>query len=394
MERAENFVIPEKFLARLLDSLALASLRARPARAGLAASGVGLGVLLVAMTSGLVHGMQSDAIERQTRVSAEIMLCPSGTFSPVTGKAFGLEAEYARALTAGSARVRRVEGITAASPVGQFLQGTDSGIAFDVLEGVDFQTYAQVSPIQIVDGAAPRDFEVAIDRRFQQTRKDDAGKPLEVGSQITILGRPMRVAAVYEPSAGASIKLPLTTLQKLTIGGGDRCSFVLIKCEPGIDPDDVAGRIAAAVPGLRIIMTRDLPTIMQGSIASLEVFLSVVRWLGCVISLLVVGIALYSSIHERRREIAILKCLGASRTAIITQVQAEALLVSALGVASGMLVAVAGKVALESLTVLRVDLDLVWIVAAATIGLSGGALGAFIPAIQASRLDPVTLLAD
>jgi len=87
-----------------------------------------------------------------------------------------------------------------------------------------------------------------------------------------------------------------------------------------------------------------------------EIFLNVVIGLGLVISVLVILLAMYTTIIERTREIGILKSLGASKRFIIMTIEKEAALISAMGVVLGFAGALIGKLWLEANTRLMVDL--------------------------------------
>jgi putative ABC transport system permease protein len=139
-------------------------------------------------------------------------------------------------------------------------------------------------------------------------------------------------------------------------------------------------------------MSRDLPTIVSGSIGSLEVFLKVVVRLAAVVSTLVILLAMYTTIIERTREIGVLKSLGASKTFIVVTIVKEALLIAVLGIVVGAIVAVLGKFGVEAATSLHVDVELKWLGIAAVIGLVASVVGALYPAIRAAYQDPVKAL--
>jgi putative ABC transport system permease protein len=111
--------------------------------------------------------------------------------------------------------------------------------------------------------------------------------------------------------------------------------------------------------------------------------------LGLVISVLVILLAMYTTIIERTREIGILKSLGASKRFIVMTIEKEAALISAMGVLLGFVVAVIGKFAIEANTRLLIDLQPRWLFISAVIGILGGLIGAIYPAARAANLDPV-----
>jgi putative ABC transport system permease protein len=136
----------------------------------------------------------------------------------------------------------------------------------------------------------------------------------------------------------------------------------------------------------------DLLQLYENGIPAFNQFLKVVVGLAIIVSLLVVLLAMYTTITERTREIGILKSLGASKAFIIREIEQEALLICALGVVVGFLFSFLLKVGITKFTSLQVELEPRWMLYAALIGLSSGLLGALYPALRAANQDPVDAL--
>jgi putative ABC transport system permease protein len=98
---------------------------------------------------------------------------------------------------------------------------------------------------------------------------------------------------------------------------------------------------------------------------------------------------MYTTIIERTREIGVLKSLGASKMFIVSVIEKEAALISALGVLFGFFISVIAKYMIEATTRLTIDLQIKWLMIAALIGLLGGVVGALYPAFRAANLDPI-----
>jgi putative ABC transport system permease protein len=163
----------------------------------------------------------------------------------------------------------------------------------------------------------------------------------------------------------------------------------MVKCESPEMADQVIEQLRKYYPGNHVIATSEIPALYSQGLAPVEIFLNVVIGLGLVISVLVILLAMYTTIIERTREIGILKSLGASKRFIVMTIEKEAALISAMGVALGFLVAILGKLWLEANTRLIIVLEPRWLVFAALIGVLGGILGAIYPALRAANLDPV-----
>jgi putative ABC transport system permease protein len=358
-------------------------------RTALSIIGVALGVVLVSLTVGLAHGMMRNTAERQANVAAEIILYPQGNFSPSTGSPLDLDQRYGDLILRGNDRIQAVTGVVAVSPVANYLQTSTSGIGFELLEGIDLETYTQVTTLKLLEGRAPTGNEVIVDSWYAQHKTGVDGKPARIGSEIVVFGTNMPIVGIYGPEVGARVKMPLDTMQRKVVGGAAKVSMLLIKCQQPSDQELVAGELKSTFSDKRIVLTRDLPALFAGSIGSLEVFLKVVIWLAGIVSTLVILLAMYTTITERTREIGILRSLGASKGFVVATIEQEALLISALGVLLGIGAAVAGKAGVERFTSLYIDLELKWILYSTVLGLVCGALGALYPALRAAQKDPV-----
>lgn len=115
------------------------------------------------------------------------------------------------------------------------------------------------------------------------------------------------------------------------------------------------------------------------------------------ISIAVAGILIMNVmlivVSQRRSEIGLLKALGATRQQILILFIAEAIIVSSIGSAFGVLVAQAGVFGIEKLfPVLPLQIPLWSLAVAVTIALLVGVIFAVLPALNAAKLDPVVAL--
>ena len=108
--------------------------------------------------------------------------------------------------------------------------------------------------------------------------------------------------------------------------------------------------------------------------------------------MLVILLAMYTTVTERTRQIGVLKALGMSNASIAWVIEQEALVVSVLGVLVGVLLTLAARFFVTRLTSLSVDIEPRWVGIALLIGLVGGTLGALYPALRAARQDAVEAL--
>jgi putative ABC transport system permease protein len=356
-----------------MDSLVLSNILYRKTRTITTMAGVALGVVLVVLTVGIAHGFLRDQGRRNAAVTAEIMMGPPGTV-------FGLSLNPTLSLPMDMIdKLRSIEGVRDVVPVGQNLSG-------HMIDGVDYESFTRVSDARVIEGRPIRSGDEAMIDRIQQRQRN-----LKVGGEMEIFGRPFRVVGIYEPESLARIKVPLATMQQYL--SRPLCSMLLVKLADPSRQEEVTSRIKELFPDNSAMLTRDLPIVIARGTPALQTFLRVVVALSIIVSSLVILLTMYTTVTERTRQIGVLKSLGASKAWIAGEIEKEALLISALGVLSGSLLAVAGKYAIVRLTPISVELEPLWFFYALALGLLAGALGSLYPALRAANQDPVTALA-
>ena len=362
-----------------MDNLVTSNIRQRPIRTLVSVAGIALGVSLVMLFTGLARGMSNDLQRRASNVRAELIFMRPGAVQ-ATGASMNLDVQYAN-------RLKAIEGVEAAIPVGRYFFQGSGGIGLEQIDGLDWNSYASMNGIQFVKGKEPSGNEAVID----EVKARDFN--YHVGDIIRPFGGAgYRIAGIYSPESGPRLKLTLPALQEALEAAG-KCTFVFVKLKNSEQVDAMAAKISKELPGNTIQPTREVFAGFEKTIPYLGIFLRVLVGLAAVVSSLVVMLAMYTTITERTREIGILKAMGASRGYIVGIIEKEAILISIIGLIVGFAVsAVAGYLIHEAYG-LVFEYSWQWAVTAAVIGLVGGILGALYPAVRASNLDPVNALA-
>lgn len=375
-----------------MDNLVTANIRQRPLRSLVSVAGVALGVALVMLFTGLSHGMSNDLKRRAQNLRAEIIFTRPGSME-LTSSTANLSTKYVE-------RLQAVDGVESAVPVIRYISQGKSGFGLEQIEGVDWEPFAKMNDIHLVEGSAPQAVdpasegdpntpgEVVIDERKA------ASNNLSLGSIVKLFGdKPYKVVGIYAPESGARVKMSLSAMQRELESAG-KCQYILIKCKEGVDEVTVARSIEASptTSGNKIQFTRDVFTSIEKSIPYLGVFLRVLVGLAALVSALVVMLAMYTTITERTREIGILKALGASRAYIIGVIEKEAILISVLGLVAGFVAAIIAGFLIQRAYGLVFEYGWGWAATSAAIGLLGGVLGALYPAVRAANLDPVSAI--
>ena len=362
-----------------MESIVVANIRQRPVRALVSVLGVALGVCLVMLFTGLSRGMSNDLQRRSSNVRAEIVFARPGSKEMMTSTV-NLSTRYIEELM-------KVEGVAAAVPVIRYVAQGGRGFGIEQIEGVDWEPFAAMNEMRIVEGRAPRELDEVI---IDQTKASN--NRLGVGGQLQLFGRrPYRVVGIYAPEAGARVKMTLAAMQD-ALETPDKASYILVKLRDPRAEVEVARRINEQLPGNTIQFTRDVFTNIEKRIPYLGVFLRTLVALAAIVSALVVMLAMYTTITERTREIGVLKALGASRSYIVGTIEKEALLISLLGLIVGFLASFVAGFLIHRFYGLIFEYGWTWGLTAALIGLGGGALGALYPALRAANLDAVSAL--
>jgi putative ABC transport system permease protein len=210
------------------------------------------------------------------------------------------------------------------------------------------------------------------------------------------------ITGVLKPSntpADRVIWTPLEGVQCMSghhSGADTEVSAVLVRLKAG---DALAGfqldtfynqqgsRLTFAWPVSRVIGE------LFGKIGWFDRVLALIAWLVALVATSSILASIYNSMSERRRELAILRALGARRTTVFAVVVVEAAAVAALGVAAGfaiyagLMLTVAGIIRAQTGVVLEpfvFDPVMLW---EPVVFITLGALAGIIPAIKAYRTD-------
>lgn len=362
--------------------LVLANLRVRPLRTLISVVGVALGVILVVLFTGLARGMTNEMAKRAANWKAEIVFTRPG--------AMGLDSSNAPVQTAYAERLLRIEGVKSTVPVYRYITASTKGRwGIQQIDGVDWEPFAAMNDMQILAGRPVRaDDEVIFDER--QMRDDG----LKVGDQVELFGgKSYKVVGVFSPPSGSRIKMSLGALQRVLESEG-RCTYILVKVHDDADVNAVAARINQELPGNKVNLTSDFVIDAQQRIPGLNTLLRVLVGLGAFVSTIFVLLSMYTTVTERRKEIGILKSLGASKGFIIKTIEGEALLIGVLGVVFGLLIALLAAEAIGRGYELSIEFSAGWVITAILIAIVGSLIGALYPAWRASDIDPVEVMAN
>lgn len=376
-----------------MPSLVRANIFQRKTRAGITILAVAIEVTAVLLIVGLTNGTLDEVAGRMQAVGADIIVQPEGS-SPILGlSSLSMFEQYVDLLA-------DMEGVAGAAPIyvwsatidggapvntwGVDERFSDVGASVDILDG----RMLDLAPSECAEEGAAIACEMVIDRRFADANG------FGVGDTLTMMNTRWSVVGVARAGVGARIYVPLPVLQEL-VGQESRVHAIFVKAADIEDIDELAARIQTEIPEVQTTGLQDYSRALNENIGGLNVFRAAISGLAVSLSFLVILLAMYTSIIERTREIGILKALGGSKTYIVLTIMQESMLLSLLGVIGGYgLGRLTAWILTTTYPTLIVQFTWDWTVYAAMLGLFGGVLGSFYPAIRAARQDPVRALRD
>ncbi|MCY2991092.1 MAG: ABC transporter permease [Planctomycetota bacterium] len=300
-------------------------------------------------------------------------------------------------------QVTAVPGVKAAVPV--FSQ-------LSVMSAKDERIKLQLLGIDIARDSAVRDYiikagrpleggkELLLDETFARRLK------LQVGDEVKLATRlgqkSIRVVGFLQLRGASALQhaglvlLPIETAQTWFKNKG-RLSSIQIVVDQDIEPETVRERIAALLPeGVRarppVVRTQGMQEMLFSSEKGLQMTTSCTLLLAAFIILN----TFMMNVSERRRQLSILRAIGATRRQITWSVLREAVLLgivgTAIGIVLGLLAAFLLNRSLSNLLEVplpAMQLNALPFVLAAAFGLGMSLLGSFFPARSAGQVSPL-----
>lgn len=236
----------------------------------------------------------------------------------------------------------------------------------------------------------------------------------ELGERISVVGpdqKPVALTLVGIMDLGANKRFAgftvaaLTPADMRTLTGADGYAQVVVSAQPGVSQDELAGRLESALGGRAWVSTgaqlRD--EYAQAAAKYVDGFLIVIFGFG-LIALAVSVFVIYNTfailVAQRIRELALLRCVGASKGQLFGSVILEAVVVGVVASLGGLLVStVVGEGLLIGRNTVgsgvRVD-RLIVEPRTVLVGVFAGTLftviASLLPAATASRIPPIAAL--
>ncbi len=234
---------------------------------------------------------------------------------------------------------------------------------------------------------------VVVSRAAAETHRWVLGDPVQAEFAATGEHR-LRVVGIYDGKGLLTDDFILSLDEQSAFAGPQLLTSAFVVLDPGVDRGHVQDLVAAALaghPDTRVLDQEQFEKVSAGFIDSLLTFVTVMLLLAVVIALLGIINTLALSVHERTRELGLLRAVGMTRGQVRAMVRWEAVVISLIGAlmgaALGIAVGLALAKALESEGVTTISVPGLSIAAYVVLAGFAGVLAAIAPARSAAKVD-------
>jgi putative ABC transport system permease protein len=318
----------------------------------------------------LTMNLQQGLAAMTKRFGADLMVVPEGTAAKAQSLLLRGGTGFFYFDEAIVDKIARTEGIACASP--QFFLTSLSESCCDAmvqLIAYDPETDFVVQPWMAEKyGGSVEDGQLVVGSRIS----------LRADNSIKLLGHTYPVAARLSRSAGGldtSIFMTMNTMQLLLgrarADGYDFLSIqekemqrgtvsaVLAKVDPSVPPARLAQTIGQENAGVDVVISQSVFSGISGTLTGLTAYIRLFSLMLWILALIVLAAIFSLSIHERKKEFAVLRILGATRRKLAGMVLSESAITGFSGGGVGILLA--SLIVFPFSTLISERLELPWL---------------------------------
>jgi putative ABC transport system permease protein len=272
----------------------------------------------------------------------------------------------------------------------------------DDLAYADLAALGDVLDLDVADGdlAAAAVGGLAVSTAYADERGWQPGDRVDVGIPDGKTER-LTLAAVYESEAvvGAAV---VDRAAWASHASQPRFEVAVVGLAPGVDENDGRAAVEAAIAGPGAPTVRDRDGLVAAEVSQVRGVINVVYALlivAVVIALTGIANTLSLSLHERTRELGLLRAVGQTRAQLRAMVRWESVLPAAFGTAGGIALGVFLGWGVVRAVDARADiatfaLPVLPLAAVVVAGLLVGVLAGIVPAWRAARLPVLNAIGD
>ncbi|MFA4861288.1 ABC transporter permease [Methanoregula sp.] len=324
-----------------LFTLATRNLQRRKGRTLLTIAGIAIAVAILFSLLSFSAGYEQQLTKEMDSFGFHLLAVPKGCPYEATTLILhgGVIPKY---LTTGDLeQARAIPGVSAAAPM--LLQQVIKDGAPHIVYGIDPATMLPLKPAWKVNGR----FFTSNESRVMVIGSTLAEKEhLVPGSIIPFgpAGEPYTIVGVLEPTTGEDDNfhfLPLADAQRLFHKDG-LITAIAIRADDVKDIPSISEKLEK-IPDIQVVTMAQVTGTIMNLVGSARVLLFTVILIAIVISAAGITNTLLMSVHERTREIGMMKAIGASGYHIALLLLSETILITLMGGIIGIIAAIAGS---------------------------------------------------
>lgn len=399
--------------------IALDALRANKVRAALTILGVAVGVFVVVVISGAIHGINASVakdFEKAGPKSFFVSRFPIGSFEACDGTDDTCKWRSNPAIKSNEIQaLGRLPGIATVAamvmdqgPIAYRQHSLPNPMILGYtanwteVDGGDLYPGRTFTPAENAGGAM-----VAIVNDL--LAKELFGDSDPIGKQITIENNPFTVIGVYHYTAsflsGGNKPRAIVPFEaaRRHLHADPRWVRLTVKPRDEVDRDDAIDQVTASMRSMRglrpgadnnfAIITQDKLFETYNKIFGMFFLVMVaLSAVGTIVGGVGVIAIMMISVTERTREIGVRKALGATRRTILWQFLVEAVTLTGIGAFTGLAFGWLGTLLLRKATPIAASIPPWSIMVAVLASVVTGVIFGMLPALRASNLDPVEAL--
>ncbi|MBS3091179.1 ABC transporter permease [Candidatus Pacearchaeota archaeon] len=397
--------------------LAFRNLKRRGLRSYLTLLGIFIGIAVVVALIGLGDGLRM-AVNSQFGVSTtQVLTVQAGGLSgyglPGTGVVNSLTKDDVTA-------IEKISGVEIAIPRNietvkvEFNKKLIVGYAASLPKGEDREAIYETLDLTIQYGQNLKDsdtFMVVLGNDFSQKEKSGFDKAVKVGDKLIIQGKEFRVAGMMEKKGSfildRVILMDEDELRSITTND-ENVDIIAVKVRNKDDIEKVKSDIENLLRERRNVKKGEedfqvstpqaMLTTVNQVLLGVQIFIVIIALISIIVGAIGIVNTMTTSVLERKKEIGIMKAIGARNSDIFLQFLIEAgllgLLGGFLGIIFGSLISYLGVNGINSFigSTIRPKIDFMLIGFSLLGSFLVGAVSGLTPAMRAARLRPVEVL--
>jgi len=321
---------PLERLRHLVGRLARENAQRNPGRTAITAAALMIGLALVAFVTIFAAGLRDSIAEAvDDTFQGDLVVQNSDGFSPIPpGAARAAEGEPGVRSVA-TLRAIEAKAVDDGEKVRINALSANAGEVFEL-------EWVQSGPELL---SSLGDGEAAVEDSFASSHRLEPGDSFRLLSQSGALPR-FRVAGIYESDIEIVGRVLITQAVMARDFGQTQDTIDFVQLSDGAEGDEVQERLEGLMerefPTAEVVNQQELKELYENQVNQLLALIYALLALAILISLFGIANTLALSIHERTRELGMLRAIGMSRRQVRSMIRYEAVITALIGAILGM----------------------------------------------------------